>query len=165
MANITLKGNPIQTIGELPAIGSKAPDFELTKTDLTDVGLAAFAGKKKVLTINPSIDTGVCQAAVRTFNKKATERGDTVVLAISCDLPFALKRFCAAEGIEGVVPLSLMRGRGFAKDYGVLITTGSMAGLCARSVVVLDENDVVRYVEQVPEIAQEPDYDAALAAL
>lgn len=165
VAKITLKGNPVETIGELPAVGSKAPDFQLTKTDLSDVGLSAFAGKKKILTINPSIDTGVCQAAVRGFNQKVAERGDTVVLAISSDLPFAAKRWCAAEGIERVVPLSVMRGRGFAKEWGVLMTTGPLAGLVSRAVVVLDENDVVKYVEQVPEIAQEPNYDAALAAL
>ena len=165
MAKITLKGNPIETFGELPAVGSKAPDFELTKLDLTDVGLSAFAGKKKLVTINPSLDTGVCQATVRAFNKKAAERGDTVVLSVSSDLPFAAKRFCTAEGIDNVVSLSVMRGRGFAKEWGVLMTSGPLAGLVSRAVVVLDENDVVKYVEQVPEIAQEPNYDAALAAL
>lgn len=165
MAKITFKGNPVETSGELPAVGSKAPALELTKTDLSDVTLSAFAGKKKLLTINPSLDTGVCQATVRNFNKKAVERGDTVVLSISSDLPFAAKRFCTAEGIEAVVPLSLMRSRKFAKDWGLLMTSGPLAGLVARAVVVLDENDVVKYVELVPEIAQEPNYDAALAAL
>ncbi len=165
MAKITFKGNPIETFGELPAVGSKAPDFELTRLDLSDVGLSAFAGKKKILTINPSLDTGVCQATVRAFNKKAAERGDTVVLSVSSDLPFAAKRFCTAEGIDNVVSLSVMRGRGFAKEWGVLMTSGPLAGLVSRAVVVLDENDVVKYVEQVPEIAQEPNYDAALAAL
>lgn len=165
MAKITFKGNPVETIGELPAVGSKAPALELTKTDLSDVGLSAFAGKKKILTINPSLDTGVCQATVRSFNAKATSRGDTIVLSISSDLPFAAKRFCASEGIERVVPLSVMRSRAFAKDWGVLMTSGPLAGLVARAVVVLDENDVVKYVELVPEIAQEPNYDAALAAL
>ncbi|MBK7396028.1 MAG: thiol peroxidase [Myxococcales bacterium] len=165
MAKITFKGKPVETNGELPAVGSKAPALELTKTDLSDVTLSAFAGKKKLLTINPSLDTGVCQATVRNFNKKATERGDTVVLSISSDLPFAAKRFCTAEGIEAVVPLSLMRSRKFAKDWGLLMTDGPLAGLVARAVVVLDENDVVKYVELVPEIAQEPNYEAALAAL
>lgn len=165
MANITFKGNPVETIGELPAVGSKAPDFELTKVDLSNVGLSAFEGKKKILTINPSLDTGVCQATVRAFNKKAAERGDTVVLSVSSDLPFAAKRFCTAEGIDQVVPLSVMRSRAFAKDWGVLMTNGPLAGLVARAVVVLDENNVVKYTELVPEIAQEPNYDAALAAL
>lgn len=165
MAKITFKGKPVETNGELPTVGSKAPAFELTKTDLSDVTLSAFAGKKKLLTINPSLDTGVCQATVRNFNKKAAERGDTVVLSISSDLPFAAKRFCTAEGIEAVVPLSLMRSRKFAKDWGLLMTDGPLAGLVARAVVVLDENDVVKYVELVPEIAQEPNYEAALAAL
>jgi thiol peroxidase len=165
MAKITFKGNSIETNGELPAVGTKAPDFKLTKTDLSDVGLAAFAGKKKILTINPSLDTGVCQATVRAFNKKAADRGDAVVLSISSDLPFAAKRFCTAEGIEGVVSLTPMRSRAFAKEWGVLQTSGPLAGLMARAVVVLDEHDVVKYVELVPEITQEPNYDAALAAL
>ncbi len=165
MANITFKGNPIETNGALPSVGSKAPAFKLTKTDLSDVGLEAFAGKKKILTINPSLDTGVCQATVRNFNKKAATRGDAVVLSISSDLPFAAKRFCTSEGIDGVVPLSVMRSRAFAKDWGVLMTSGPLAGLVARAVVVLDGHDVVKYVELVPEIAQEPNYDAALAAL
>ncbi len=165
MAKITFKGNPVETSGELPTVGKPAPALELTKTDLSDVSLAAFAGKKKLLTINPSLDTGVCQATVRNFNKKAVERGDTVVLSISSDLPFAAKRFCTAEGIDAVVPLSLMRSRKFAKDWGLLMTNGPLAGLVARAVVVLDEHDVVKYVELVPEIAQEPNYEAALAAL
>ena len=165
MANLTFKGNPIATLGELPAVGSKAPDFSLTKTDLTDVGLAAFAGKKKVLTINPSIDTGTCQAAVRTFHEKVAGRGDAVVLAISADLPFAQKRFCGAEGLDRVVSLSLMRGTSFGQDWGVLMTSGPLAGLLARAVVVLDEHDVVRHAQLVSEVSREPDYDAALAAL
>ena len=164
MAKITFKGNPIETNGELPAVGSKAPVLKLTKTDLSDVGLDAFAGKKKVLTINPSIDTGVCATTVRTFNKRATE-AKAVVLAISSDLPFAQKRFCAAEGIEGVVPLSLMRSRNFAKDWGILQQSGPLAGLVARAVVVLDENDVVLYTQLVPEVTTEQNDDAALAAL
>jgi thiol peroxidase len=163
MATVTLKGNPVQTIGELPAVGSRAPGFKLTNADLEDVGLEAFQGKKKVLNIVPSLDTPVCAVSTRVFNEKAA--GKAVVLVISADLPFAQKRFCETEGIDGVVTLSLMRGKIFAKDYGVLITDGPLAGLCSRGVVVLDENDRVLYTEQVPEITQEPDYDKALAAL
>jgi len=165
MATVTLKGKPFQTIGELPAVGSKAPAFTLTNAALEDVGLDAFAGKKKVLNIVPSLDTPVCATSTRAFNQKAAGRKDTVVLVISADLPFAQKRFCAAEGIDGVVTLSLIRGKNFAKDYGVLITEGPLAGLCSRAVVVLDASNKVVYTEQVPEIAQEPDYDKALAAL
>ena len=165
MATITLKGNPIQTIGELPAVGSQAPDFQLTNAALEDVGLAAFEGKKKILNIVPSLDTDVCATSARKFNEKAAGKENSVVLVISGDLPFAQKRFCTAEGIDGVVSLSLLRGKNFAKDYGVLITDGPLAGLCSRAVIVLDENNKVVYTEQVPEIVQEPDYDKALAAL
>lgn len=163
MATVTLKGNPVQTIGELPAVGSRAPEFKLTNADLEDVGLEAFQGKKKVLNIVPSLDTPVCAVSTRVFNEKAA--GKAVVLVISADLPFAQKRFCETEGIDGVVALSLMRGKFFAKDYGVLITDGPLAGICSRAVIVLDEDDNVVYTEQVPEITQEPDYDKALAAL
>jgi thiol peroxidase len=163
MATITLKGNPIHTIGELPAVGSKAPAFKLTNAALEDIGLEAFQGKKKVLNIVPSLDTAVCATSTRVFNEKAA--GKAAVLVISADLPFAQKRFCETEGIDGVVTLSLVRGKPFAKDYGVLITDGPLEGLCSRAVVVLDENDKVVYTEQVPEIGQEPDYDKALAAL
>jgi thiol peroxidase len=165
MATVTLKGKPFKTIGELPAVGSKAPAFTLTNAALEDVGLDAFAGKKKVLNIVPSLDTPVCATSTRTFNQKAAGKKDTVVLVISADLPFAQKRFCSAEGIDGVVTLSMIRGKNFAKDYGVLITEGPLAGLCSRAVVVLDASNKVVYTEQVPEIAQEPDYDKALAAL
>jgi thiol peroxidase len=165
MATVTLKGKPFKTIGELPAVGSKAPAFTLTNAALEDVGLDAFAGKKKVLNIVPSLDTPVCATSTRAFNQKAAGRKDTVVLVISADLPFAQKRFCSAEGIDGVVTLSMIRGKNFAKDYGVLITEGPLAGLCSRAVVGLDASNKVVYTEQVPEIAQEPDYDKALAAL
>jgi len=163
MATVTLKGNPVQTIGELPAVGSRAPEFKLTNADLEDVGLEAFQGKKKVLNIVPSLDTPVCAVSTRVFNEKAA--GKAAVLVISADLPFAQKRFCETEGIDGVVALSLMRAKFFAKDYGVLITDGPLAGICSRAVIVLDEDDNVVYTEQVPEITQEPDYDKALAAL
>lgn len=165
MASITLQGNPINTNGDLPAVGSQAPEFRLTAKDLQDVGLAAYSGKKKLLNIVPSLDTPVCADSTRKFNESAGARGDTAVLVISSDLPFASGRFCEAEGIDNVVALSMMRSRQFAKDYGVLITDGPLAGITARAVVVLDENNQVLYTELVPEIAQEPDYDKALAAL
>lgn len=164
MAAITLKGNPINTKGDLPAVGTQAPALELVGTDLSVKTLADFAGKKKILTINPSYDTGICQAAARSFNQKIAERDDAVVLMVSADLPFAQKRFCEAEGIDVVVPLSSFRSS-FSDDYDVTIVDGPMAGLTARAVLVLDENDKVVYTELVPEIVQEPDYDAALAAL
>jgi thiol peroxidase len=165
MAQITLKGTPIQTVGDLPAVGAKAPDFTLTAGDLSDVTLASFAGKRKVVNIVPSLDTPVCATQTRTFNQRAADRDDTVVLVVSADLPFAQGRFCTAEGIENVQPLSMMRSRNFAKDYGVLITDGPLEGITARAVVVLDRDDTVLYTQLVPEIAEEPDYDGALAAL
>lgn len=165
MATVTLKGNPIHTNGELPAVGAKAPDFRLTANDLKDLSLADFAGKRKVLNIVPSLDTDVCATSARKFNERAGQLPGTVVLVVSADLPFASKRFCAAEGLKNVVPLSLLRDKKFAQDYGVLITDGPMAGLCARAVVVLDASDRVVHTQLVPEIVQEPDYDAALAAL
>ncbi len=165
MATVTLKGNPIHTIGELPSVGSKAPNFKLVDGDLKDVSLESYRGKKKVLNIVPSLDTPVCATSTRKFNESAGAQANTTVLVISSDLPFASKRFCTTEGLKNVVPLSLMRSRDFAKDYGVLITDGPLAGICARAVVVLDENDEVVYRQLVPEIAQEPDYTAALAAL
>jgi thiol peroxidase len=165
MAEITLKGNPIHTNGDLPAVGSKAPDFRLTKSDLADVGLADFAGKSKILSIVPSLDTGVCAESTRRFNQLVASRDDVVVLVISADLPFAQGRFCSAEGIDRVVTLSIMRSRNFAKDYGVLIQDGPLAGITARAVVLLDADDKVLHTELVPEIGQEPDYDAAFAAL
>ena len=165
MAEITLKGNKIHTSGRLPAIGSKAPDFMLTKTDLADVSLKDFAGKKIVLNIFPSIDTPVCASSVRRFNEAAQKLPNTVVLCVSVDLPFAHSRFCGAEGLESVVSVSELRKRQFGEDYGVRIVDGPIAGLFSRAVVILDEKGVVRYTEQVPEIAQEPNYEAALKAL
>ena len=165
MAKITLKGNPVTTIGELPKVGAKAPDFTLVKTDLGNVSLKDFAGKKVVLNIFPSIDTAVCALSVRTFNQKAAALANTVVLCVSKDLPFAHKRFCGAEGIEKVVAVSAFRGPDFGKDYGVTIQDGGLAGLFARAVVVIGADGRVLYQELVPEIAQEPNYDKALAAV
>ena len=165
MAEITLKGNKIHTYGTLPAVGSKAPDFLLTKTDLADVSLKDFAGKRIVLNIFPSIDTGVCAASVRRFNEEVQTLHDTVVLCASIDLPFAHSRFCGAEGLESVISVSELRKRQFGEDYGVRIIDGPLAGLFSRAVVVVDEKGVVKYTEQVPEIAQEPNYEAVLKAL
>lgn len=164
MANVTLKGTPIHTNGELPARGSKAIDFRLTKADLSDVGLSDFAGKKKILNIVPSLDTSVCATSTRTFNEEIKALGDTVVLTISNDLPFAQKRFCEANNIDEVVTLSQLRDHEFGKAYGVELVDGPLEGLLARAVVVLDAENTVRYTELVPEIAQEPDYAAALDA-
>ncbi len=165
MAEITLQGNPIHTSGDLPAIGSPAPDFSLTDGELNDVSLKDFAGKKKVLSIVPSLDTGVCATSTKVFNDRLGGRDDVVVLVISADLPFAQARFCSAEGTDRVKTLSMMRDKHFARDYGVLISDGPLAGITARAVMVLDENDRVLHAQLVPEIAQEPDYDAAIAAL
>jgi thioredoxin-dependent peroxiredoxin len=165
MANITLKGNPIHTAGELPTVGSKAPDFVLTTGGLEDVSLAAYAGKKKILNIVPSLDTGVCAASARRFDQEVSGMSDTVCLTISADLPFASSRFCKAEGVDNVITLSEMRDRSFGKDYGCEIVDGRFAGILSRAVVVLDVDNTVTYTEQVPEIAQEPDYAAALAAV
>ena len=165
MATITLEGNPITTNGELPAVGSKAPAFTLTDGALKDVTLGSYSGKKKLLNIVPSLDTPTCATSTRKFNERARDRHDAVVLVVSADLPFAQGRFCGAEGIDNVIPLSMMRSRNFAKDYGVLITDGPLAGITARAVVVIDENDKVVYTQLVPEIADEPDYEAAIAAL
>jgi len=165
MAQVTLRGTPIHTSGDLPKVGSKAPDFKLTTNDLKDVSLADFAGKRRVLNISPSLDTSVCATAARKFNDAAGKLADTVVLLVTADLPFASKRFCTAEGLQNVVPLSLMRDKSFAEAYGVLLTDGPMAGLCARSVVVVDKDDKVVYTQLVPETVDEPDYEKALAAL
>ncbi len=165
MATITLKGNPIHTSGELPKVGSKAPDFRLADVNLNDVTLADYRGKKKLLNIVPSLDTPVCAASTKKFNEHAKDRNDVVMMMISADLPFAMNRFCTSENTKNVVTLSMMRDRHFAKDYGVLIEDGPLAGITARAVVVIDENDKVVYTQLVPEIAQEPDYDKALAAL
>jgi thiol peroxidase len=165
MAQTALQGNPVNLAGELPAVGSAAPDFKLVNGDLADVGLAAFAGKKKLLNIVPSLDTGVCATSTKKFNEAMAGKTDAVALVISADLPFASKRFCGAEGIDNVIALSMMRSRNFGKDYGVLIEDGPLGGITARAVVVLDADNKVLYTQLVPEITQEPDYDAALAAL
>ena len=165
MASITFQGNGIHTNGELPGVGATAPDFSLVTRDLEDVSLSSYAGKKKLLSIFASIDTPVCADATKRFNEAAREKSDSVFLMISADLPFAMGRFCGAEGVDNVIPLSMMRSKDFASDYGVLIEDGVLAGLSARAVVVLDQDNKVLYTELVPEIAQEPDYEAALAAL
>ena len=165
MAKITLKGNPVNTSGNLPSKGSKAPDFLLVKSDLSSLSLAELKGKKLVLSISPSLDTSICATSVRKFNQIATEKTNTMVLAITKDLPFASGRFCSTEGITNVVALSGFRDTSFGKSYGVDIIDGAFTGLYARSLVVVDENGIVTHSQLVPEIAQEADYDAALAAL
>uniref|UniRef100_Q3ASX8 Thiol peroxidase n=1 Tax=Chlorobium chlorochromatii (strain CaD3) TaxID=340177 RepID=Q3ASX8_CHLCH len=162
MAQINLKGNPIETVGTLPVKGTEAPFFCLVKTDLSEAGPADFASNKLVLNIFPSLDTPVCAASVRRFNQEAASYPNTVVLCISADLPFAHNRFCEVEGLKNVVPLSVFRSPEFGQQYGVTITTGPLKGLLSRALVVVDADGVVRYTEQVPEIVQEPDYDAAL---
>lgn len=164
-STVTLGGNPVQVSGKFPQKGDTAPALSLVGNDLADVTLKQFAGKRKILNIFPSIDTPTCATSVRTFNKRASEQPDTVVLCISADLPFAQSRFCGAEGLANVQTLSTLRGRDFLESYGVAIASGPLAGLTARAVVVLDERDVVVHAELVPEIKQEPDYAAALAAL
>lgn len=165
MADITLRGNPIHTDGDLPKVGSRAPEFTLVSKELKDMTLADFPGKKKLLNIVPSLDTPVCALSTKKFNEHAKTHPDTVILVISADLPFAQGRFCGNEHLDNVVPLSMMRSHDFADDYGVLIQDGPLAGVTARAVVVLDENDKVVYTEMVPEIGQEPDYEKALQAL
>lgn len=165
MSQVTLHGNPVQVAGTLPAIGTKAPAFTLTDSQLQEKTLADFSGKKKILNIFPSLDTPTCAQSVRSFNEQAGGRSDTVVLCISADLPFAQSRFCGAEGLDNVITLSTFRHPEFLRDYGVLLADGALAHLAARAVIVLDEHDQVRYVQLVPEIADEPDYAAALAAL
>lgn len=165
MAKITLKGNPIHTNGELPAKNSKAPDFILVDGELNNRSLKDYKGKKKIISIVPSLDTAVCSLSTKKFNEAIKNRQGVVVLVVSTDLPFAQKRFCSSEHVNNIVPLSMMRSKDFAKDYGVLIMDGPLAGICARAVVVTDEHDKVIYTEQVPEIAQEPNYDKALQAL
>jgi thiol peroxidase len=165
MATITLKGNPIHTNGALPAVGSAAPDFHLVDKDLNDVRLGNYKGKKKLLNIVPSLDTSVCATSTKKFNDFAKGRNDVAIITVSADLPFAQGRFCKAEGITNVITLSMMRSRNFAKDYGVLIQDGPLAGITARAIVAIDDHDRVVYTELVPEIAQEPNYDKALAAL
>jgi thiol peroxidase len=165
MASITLKGKAIHTIGFLPAIGQKAPDFRLTAEDLSDKTLKDYSSIYKILNIVPSLDTGVCAASHRRFNQEASALKETVILTVSRDLPFAQKRFCDLEGIDKAVALSSLRSDDFGKKYGVLITDGPLEGLFSRAVVVLDKSDRVIYTEQVPEIAQEPDYHKALEAV
>jgi thioredoxin-dependent peroxiredoxin len=165
MAQITFKGNPVDTIGTLPAKGSEAPFFCLVKTDLSEAGPADYAGKKVVLNIFPSLDTPVCAASVRRFNNEAAQFDNTVVLCISADLPFAHNRFCEIEGLKNVVPLSVFRSPEFGRDYGVTISSGPLKGLLSRAVVIIDADGKVIYTEQVPEITHEPDYEAALKVL
>jgi len=165
MAEITLQGDSINTNGDLPEVGSQAPAFRLVDKKLADLGLEDFSGKKKLLNIVPSLDTGVCATSTKKFDEMLGERDDVVTLIISADLPFAQDRFCGAENTNNVVTLSMMRSRNFAKDYGVLIEDGPLAGITARAVLVLDEDNKIIYSELVPEITQEPNYDAAIAAL
>ncbi|MGH8449936.1 thiol peroxidase [Pseudomonas sp.] len=165
MAQVTLRGNPVQVEGELPQVGSQAPDFTLTAGDLSDATLATFAGKRKVLNIFPSVDTPTCATSVRKFNAQANDVANTVVLCISSDLPFAQARFCGSEGLENVKNLSDFRSAAFSEDYGVNIVDGPLRSLTARAVVVLDENDKVLHSELVSEIGHEPNYEAALAVL
>lgn len=165
MARITLGGRPCATHGELPAVGTKAPGFRLVRSDLSDVRLGDFSGRRKVLGIVPSLDTRVCKAMARAFNERAAGLDNTVVLVASVDTPFAQARFCETEGIDGLHTLSTLRSKAFAKAYGVLITDGPFAGAMARAVIVIDENDTVVHSQLVSEIGDEPDYDAALASL
>ena len=165
MATVKLKGNPVTTSGELPAVGSQAPDFSLPDKTLQNLSLGDFAGKKRLLNIVPSLDTPTCATSTRKFNESFAGRDDAVALVISADLPFAQGRFCESEGLENVVTLSLMRSKQFAKDYGVLLVDGPLAGLTARAVVVIDGDGKVVYTQLVEEITEEPDYDAALKAL
>lgn len=165
MATVTLKGNEIQTLGELPAVGSKAPDFSLTAGDLSVKTLEDFSGNKVVLNIFPSVDTGTCAASVRQFNKEASALENTKILCISRDLPFAQGRFCGAEGLENVINLSDYKKGNFGKDYGLIFINGPLDALLSRCVIVLDENGIIQYTEQVPETVDEPNYKAAIDAL
>lgn len=165
MAKITFKGSAINTNGELPAKGAVAPEFTLVKSDLSEISLKDLKGKKTILNIFPSLDTGVCAASVRRFNKEAAGLDNTVILAVSADLPFAAGRFCTTEGIENVHPASVFRNEEFAKDYGVLMIDGPLKGLLARSIVVLDEEGKVVYTELVPEVTTDPNFEAAVAAV
>jgi len=165
MATITLKGNKIETVGSLPSVGSKAPDFTLVKTDLSEISLQELNGKSVILNIFPSIDTGVCAASARRFNSEASNATGSVVLCVSADLPFAHGRFCEAEGLNDVIPVSVFRAPDFGKSYGQTITTGPLSGLLARAIVVIDSEGKVKYTEQIPEIGQEPDYEAALNSI
>lgn len=165
MASITLKGNACNTCGDLPAVGAKAPDFKLVAADLSESNLESFAGKNIIMSIVPSFDTGICAMSVKKFNESAGDLGDTVIVNVSKDLPFAQKRFCESEGVEHVTNLSAFRCSEFGKNYGITITDGPLNGLLGRAIVVLNADREVVYTELVPEIAQEPNYDAALAAV
>lgn len=165
MAKTAFKGSEVNTSGELPKVGTKAPEFVLVKNDLSEISLESLKGKNVVLNIFPSLDTGVCAASVRRFNKEAANMANTVILAVSADLPFAAGRFCTTEGIENVVPASVFRNPEFAKAYGVLMTDGPLAGLTARSVVVINPEGIVSHVELVPEITVEPQYESAIKAI
>ena len=165
MAQVTLKGNPLNTSGDLPKVGSMAPAYTLVRTDLSEVSAKDLAGQRVVLNIFPSLDTPTCAASVRKFNARANEKPNTTILCISADLPFAQKRFCGAEGLDNVVPASTFRAADFGQAYGLTLTDGPLKGLLARAVVVVDEGGKVLHTELVPEIAQEPDYNAALAVL
>jgi thiol peroxidase len=164
MATIIHRGKEVHSVGELPKVGSKAPDFKLTKGDMTDVGLADFPGRVRILNIVPSLDTGTCALSAKKFNEEIKKLEGAVVLNISRDTPFAQSRFCKAEGVDVVVPLSELRDRSFGSAYGVELKDGSMAGLLSRSVVVVDASGTVVYTQQVPEMGSEPDYASALAA-
>lgn len=165
MTHVTFKSKPIRLSGALPKVGTKAPDFILVGESLQDFSLKNFRGKKKILSIVPSLDTDVCSLSTKKFNEAIASHEEVQVLVVSADLPFAQKRFCTQEGVENVLTLSMMRSKDFAKSYGVLIEDGPLAGLCARAVVVLDEEDKVLYTQLVPEITQEPDYERALEAV
>jgi thiol peroxidase len=165
MASVTLRGSPFNLKGAMPKVGDRAPDFTLVKSDMSAVSLKDLAGKKKVLVTVPSLDTPVCQTEARKFNEKAAALGDTAVLIVSADLPFAMKRFCETEGIKSVMAASDVRDRGFGERYGVTIAEGPLQGVMARAVIVVGADDKVLYTELVPEIAHEPNYDQALAAL
>tara|TARA_Y100000992_G_C21000546_1_gene366266 strand:+ start:94 stop:591 length:498 start_codon:yes stop_codon:yes gene_type:complete len=165
MAEITLQGNKVNTNGDVPQIGSSAPDFILVDSDLNDISLSNYDGKNIILNIIPSLDTPVCQKSTKIFNEKASNLSDVIVLAVSADLPFAMKRFCSAESIESVKPMSMMRSRNFAKDYGVLLVDGPLSGITARAVVVINKDKKIIHSELVQEIANEPNYEAALNSL
>ena len=165
MTKITLKGNEIHTNGDIPKIGDEAPDFVLVNEDLNNVTLEDYKNKNKILSIVPSLDTPVCQTSTKVFNEKASSLKDTIILTISADLPFAMTRFCSSQKLNNIKSLSMMRSRNFAKDYGVLIVDGPLAGITARAVVVIDKNNIVIHSELVKEIADEPDYDGALNCL
>lgn len=164
MAKITLKGNPINTSGNLPSVGSTLPDIKLTKTDLSDINLKDFAGKNIILNIFPSVDTPTCATSVRKFNEQASKLDNTVVLCVSADLPFALNRFCGAEGLQNIIPASEFRHKEFGDKLGIRIVDGPIAGLLSRSIIVLDSAGKVTYTEQVSETANEPNYEAAIKA-